>query len=259
MFTTHSPRHSTAMSCVLTTTLRHRTLRRATAIACVPTATLLGPCAAWAQQPSEHSMLSANVRVPVQQDGAPLFAIEMAVYPDGRFRSTIVLLGQDTRMQGGKHCTLQSTVWSWLKPSKWRFTLATQLPQHTADGVLELGELTLTVPVPAASPVGDGGEDEVATFAIVDNAVYLVVDSSSSAADDSDVASLELSFEPGPGEQLEGRPAALFNRPGRDQALVARVPRPAPGKVLDLVLEVSPVPPSERAGTLIPVKVKHNV
>jgi hypothetical protein len=123
----------------------------------------------------------------------------------------------------------------------------------------------------AALPAVGGGGGDIIVFDIVDSAaeggihcgppgtgcdiiVYDIVDSVAGSG----AALLELRFEAKPGEQLVGRPAALFNTPGPGEPLVARLPAPAPGEALDLVLEVHAVPSSE-AGTLIPVRIKHNL
>jgi hypothetical protein len=69
---------------------------------------------------------------------------------------------------------------------------------------------------------------------------------------------VEVRFEPlSPTEQLIGQPTAWCNAPGPGQALVYNVPVPAPGGTTSGTLTVTST--SSPAGTLIPVKVKHNV
>lgn len=69
---------------------------------------------------------------------------------------------------------------------------------------------------------------------------------------------VEVRFEPlSPTEQLFGQPTAWCNAPGPGQALVYSVPVPAPGGTTSGTLTVTST--SSPAGTLIPVKVKHNV
>lgn len=69
---------------------------------------------------------------------------------------------------------------------------------------------------------------------------------------------VEVRFEPlSPTEQLFGQPTAWCNAPGPGQALVYNVPVPAVGGTTSGTLAVSST--TSPAGTLIPVKVKHNV
>src|SRR5262245_24084863 len=71
MFATPSPRHSIGMAYVLATAL-------------------LGPGAAFAQkQQFERTKVLVNVGLPVQQDLAPSFAIDMALHSDGRLQGHV--------------------------------------------------------------------------------------------------------------------------------------------------------------------------
>jgi hypothetical protein len=234
-------------------------------MACVLAATLLGPSATLAEAgaKSVFDVRKPHVNVSVSGSQRPsTFAIEMEV-GDRLLRGAIVPLAQDTRVQG-KHGATQVTTDGLLT-----MTLGTQWQQRAADGEPELA--TLTVQAQAALPAVGGGGGDIIVFDIVDSAaeggihcgppgtgcdiiVYDIVDSVAGSG----AALLELRFEAKPGEQLVGRPAALFNTPGPGEPLVARLPAPAPGEALDLVLEVHAVPSSE-AGTLIPVRIKHNL
>jgi hypothetical protein len=246
-------------------------------MACVLTATLLGPNATLAEAGAKmvfsRSKPHVNVSVPASQRPST-FAVDMEV-SEGLLRGAIVPLAPDTRVQG-KHSATQLTADGLLT-----MTFGTRWQQHAADGVLELG--TLTVQAQSARPAGGGGGGNIIVFDIVDSVAdsaaalpeqetltgqaqsagpaggggggdIIVFDIVDSVAD-SDAAVLELRFEARPGEQLVGRPAALFNTPGPGEPLVARLPTPAPGETLDLVLEVH----TSEAGTLIPVKIKHNL
>jgi len=71
-------------------------------------------------------------------------------------------------------------------------------------------------------------------------------------------STVEVRFEPlTPTEQLFGQPTAWCNAPGPGQALVYNVPVPVAGGTTSGTLTVTST--SSAAGTLIPVKVKHNV
>ena len=71
-------------------------------------------------------------------------------------------------------------------------------------------------------------------------------------------SSVEVRFEPlTSSEQLTGQPTMWCNAPGPGQALVYNVPVPAPGGTTSGTLTVTST--AGGGGTLIPVKVKHNV
>lgn len=71
-------------------------------------------------------------------------------------------------------------------------------------------------------------------------------------------ATVEIRFEPlTPNEKLVGQPSTWCNTPGPGQALVYQVPVPAPGGTTSGTLTVTSS--SGGGGTLIPVKVKHNL
>jgi hypothetical protein len=234
-------------------------------MACVLAATLLGPNATLAEAgaKSVFDVRKPHVNVSVSESQRPSsFAIDMEV-GDRLLRGAIVPLAQDTRVQG-KHSATQVTTDGLLT-----MTFGTQWQQHAADGVPELA--TLTMQAQAAVPAVGGGGGHIIVFDIVDSAaeraihcgppgtgcdiiVFDIVDSVAGSG----AALLELRFEAKLGELLVGRPAALFNTPGPGEPLVARLPTPALGEALDLVLEVHAVPSSE-AGTLIPVRIKHNL
>ena len=247
MFAPRSPRHSTVMACMLA-------------------AALLGPNATLAEAgaKSVFDVRKPHVNVSISGSQRPSsFAIEMEV-GDRLLRGAIVPLTQDTRVQG-KHSATQVTTDGLLT-----MTFGTQWQQHAADGVPELA--TLTMQAQAAVPAaGGGGGGNIIVFDIVDSfveggihcgppgtgcdiIVFDIVDSFAGSG----AALLELRFEAKPGELLVGRPAALFNTPGPGEPLMARLPTPDPGEALDVVLEVHAMPSSE-AGTLIPVRIKHNL
>lgn len=104
--------------------------------------------------------------------------------------------------------------------------------------------VTFAVP-PWAEPAADGAGElgALLTFALPDGAAAL--------------AQFHIRFDTRPGEQLVGRPAALFNTPRPGEPLIATLPQLAPGEELDLVLVITSA--SGSCCTLIPVKVKHNV
>jgi hypothetical protein len=104
--------------------------------------------------------------------------------------------------------------------------------------------VTFALP-PWTKPAADEADDlgALMTFVMPDGAAEL--------------AQFHLRFEARPGEQLVGRPAALFNTPGPGEPLIARLPQLAPGEALDLVLVITNTGGS--GGTLIPIRVKHNV
>ena len=261
MFATRSARHFTVMACALA-------------------AALLGPNATLAEGGAKSVFDRQKPHVNVSVSGSPrpsAFAIDMEV-SEHLLQGAIVPLAPDTRVQG-RYSATQVTGDGLLA-----MTFGTQWQQHAADGVRELG--TLTLQAQSAGPAGGGGGGDIVVFDIIDSVaesaaallelgtltlqaqsgvpagrggggniiVFDIVDSVAGSA----AAVLELRFEAKPGEQLVGRPAALFNTPGSGEPLVARLPMPAPGEALDLVLEVHAVPSSE-AGTLIPVRIKHNV
>lgn len=71
-------------------------------------------------------------------------------------------------------------------------------------------------------------------------------------------STVEIRFEPlTPTEQLAGQPTTWCNVPGPGQALVYNVPVPAPGATTTGTLTVTSS--SSSGGTLIPIKIKHNV
>ena len=71
-------------------------------------------------------------------------------------------------------------------------------------------------------------------------------------------SSVEVRFEPlAPNEQLVGQPSAWCNSPSPGQALIYRVPVPGPGGTTSGTLVVTSS--SSSGGTLIPIKIKHNV
>lgn len=71
-------------------------------------------------------------------------------------------------------------------------------------------------------------------------------------------ATVEVRFEPlTASEQLVGQPTLWCNAPGPGQPLVYNVPVPAPGTTTSVTLTVTSS--ASASGTLIPVKVKHNV
>lgn len=71
-------------------------------------------------------------------------------------------------------------------------------------------------------------------------------------------STVEIRFEPLTAtEQLSGQPTTWCNAPGPGQALVYNVPVPAPGGTTSGTLTVTST--AGGGGTLIPVKVKHNV
>lgn len=73
-------------------------------------------------------------------------------------------------------------------------------------------------------------------------------------------ATVEIRFEPLTAtEQLSGQPTMWCNTPGPGQALVYNVPVPAPGGTTTGTLTVTSSTTAGGGGTLIPVKVKHNV
>jgi hypothetical protein len=71
-------------------------------------------------------------------------------------------------------------------------------------------------------------------------------------------STVEVRFEPlSPSEQLFGQPTAWCNTPAPGQTLVYNVPVPAVGGTTTGTLAVTST--TSPAGTLIPVKIKHNL
>jgi hypothetical protein len=71
-------------------------------------------------------------------------------------------------------------------------------------------------------------------------------------------STVEVRFEPlSPSEQLVGQPSLWCNTPAPGQALVYNVPVPAPGSITSGTLTVTTS--AGGGGTLIPIKIKHNL
>ena len=207
MFTTHSPRHSRVMACVLT-------------------AALLGPNATFAVGAKEtfsRTKPHVNIGFLGPQNVASWFVIDIAQHRDGPIQGRITPLVQGTSVEG-THSAIQARADGGLSA-----TFGTYLKQPIADGSLAPGTLTVEVQA-AAPPAGGGGGDIIVAWDIVDS----VADA------DSEADLLEIHFQPAsPTEQLSGEPAALFNAPGPGADLVVSFKSLSPGERITVELTVS--------------------
>lgn len=213
------------------------------------------PSSAVAQAPDSFSLNYEKIRFEYSpRDAGPVpFGLDLTLEPDGRLETSL------TRIHKVTDVTLKRGIIGGTARgsfAQWEGRIATEVegrPQIVGDFRVE-------------SSVDAGADDEaavefeidpdagVAEFEYDSLGRLMRVSTPNGAAG---VIGVSIQFDAAPGQQLRGSPPDLFNSPRPGEPLIGRLPKPEPGKTIELELKVEDADAS-KAHTLIPVKIKHN-